>query len=179
MMAPDPILVVENLTMRFGGRVAIDALSFEARHGDITAISGTNGGGKTTEFDCFTGVCCPTGGGIAVRRQDGTRDALHRLIRHRIGKHARVARIFRNIRLFGGTTVIDDPTVAPHNRLMREDGRTASAPMGPGPFRHREAAAVERARPAGPLRSGPARRRPGRLAALGRRAAAGDRARCA
>jgi len=146
MSAPDPILIVTDLTMRFGGLVAIDKLSFEAQRGDITAIIGPNGAGKTTVFNCLTGFYRPTGGSIVIRHADGTTYALHRLAQHRIAKHARVARTFQNIRLFGGMTVLENLMVAQHNRLMREGGRTPFALMGFGPFQKREAAAVERAR---------------------------------
>jgi branched-chain amino acid transport system ATP-binding protein len=146
MTAPDPILVVEDLTMRFGGLVAIDTLSFEAARGDITAIIGPNGAGKTTVFNCLTGFYRPTDGSIVIRHADGTAYPLHRLVQHRIAKHARVARTFQNIRLFGGMTVLENLMVAQHNRLMGEGGRTPFALMGFGPFQKREAAAVERAR---------------------------------
>jgi branched-chain amino acid transport system ATP-binding protein len=146
MTAPDPILVVEGLTMRFGGLIAIDALSFEAERGDITAIIGPNGAGKTTVFNCLTGFYRPTGGSIVIRHADGTEYALHRLVQHRIAKHARVARTFQNIRLFGGMTALENLMVAQHNRLMGEGGRTPFALMGFGAFQKREAAAVERAR---------------------------------
>src|SRR5262249_36490777 len=62
MMAapPVPLLSVEHLTMRFGGLVAIDDLSFSANRGEITAIIGPNGAGKTTVFNCITGFYKPT-----------------------------------------------------------------------------------------------------------------------
>ena len=56
------LLQVEHLTMRFGGLVAIDDLSFEAARGEITAIIGPNGAGKTTVFNCITGFYKPTSG---------------------------------------------------------------------------------------------------------------------
>ena len=62
----DEILRVEHLTMRFGGLVAVDGLSFSARRGDITAIIGPNGAGKTTVFNCITGFYKPTEGRIAL-----------------------------------------------------------------------------------------------------------------
>ena len=51
----DPLLVVEHLTMRFGGLVAINKLSFTVGRGDITALIGPNGAGKSTFFNCVTG----------------------------------------------------------------------------------------------------------------------------
>ena len=54
------ILQVEHLTMRFGGLLAIDDLSFTARRNDITALIGPNGAGKTTVFNCITGFYKPT-----------------------------------------------------------------------------------------------------------------------
>ena len=50
----DPVLTVEHLTMRFGGLVAVNDLSFEAGRGDITGLIGPNGAGKTTVFNCIT-----------------------------------------------------------------------------------------------------------------------------
>ena len=58
-----PLLQVEHLTMRFGGLVAVDDLSFTARDREITAIIGPNGAGKTTVFNCLTGFYRPDVGG--------------------------------------------------------------------------------------------------------------------
>ena len=58
----DPLLVVEHLTMRFGGLVAVSDLSFQVGRGDITALIGPNGAGKTTVFNCVTGFYKPTEG---------------------------------------------------------------------------------------------------------------------
>ncbi len=65
--APDTLLRVEHLTMRFGGLVAVDDLSFEVRHGTITALIGPNGAGKTTVFNCITGFYKPSEGRLALR----------------------------------------------------------------------------------------------------------------
>ncbi len=65
-MASDPILAVNQLTMRFGGLLAIDGLSFDAQRGEITALIGPNGAGKTTVFNCVTGFYEPTSGSIRV-----------------------------------------------------------------------------------------------------------------
>ena len=69
---PSPLLHVEHMTMRFGGLIAIDDLSFRAAHTDITAIIGPNGAGKTTLFNCLTGFYKPSEGMISLTHQDGT-----------------------------------------------------------------------------------------------------------
>ena len=56
------LLSVENLTMKFGGLIAIDNLSFSADESQITSIIGPNGAGKTTLFNCLTGFYKPTAG---------------------------------------------------------------------------------------------------------------------
>ena len=63
-----PLLIVEHLTMRFGGLVAINDLSFTAKTGDITALIGPNGAGKTTVFNCITGFYKPTVGRMALHK---------------------------------------------------------------------------------------------------------------
>jgi branched-chain amino acid transport system ATP-binding protein len=64
--AADIVLRVEHLSMRFGGLVAVDNLSFEAKGGEITALIGPNGAGKTTVFNCITGFYKPSEGRIAL-----------------------------------------------------------------------------------------------------------------
>src|SRR5215472_9774807 len=118
----DTLLSVEHLTMRFGGLVAIDNLSFVARHGEITALIGPNGAGKTTVFNCITGFYKPHVGRIglchgepalwgaldtltasgrrSVRRGDGALFSLERMPDFLVADEARVARTFQNIRLF-------------------------------------------------------------------------------
>ena len=140
------LLRVEHLTMRFGGLVAVDDLSFDAREGEITALIGPNGAGKTTVFNCITGFYKPTEGRLALRhgaasawdgletltdsgkrRLLGTDGALHLLERmpdYLVAQQARVARTFRNIRLFPGMTVLENLLVAQHNRLMLASGYT-------------------------------------------------------
>ena len=73
MNVPASILRVEHLTMRFGGLVAVDDLSFETRSGAITALIGPNGAGKTTVFNCITGFYKPTEGMITLRKDGGSR----------------------------------------------------------------------------------------------------------
>ena len=67
----DPLLKVENLTMRFGGLVAINALSFAVGRGEITALIGPNGAGKTTVFNCITGFYKPTEGRMGLALEPG------------------------------------------------------------------------------------------------------------
>ena len=64
----NPLLVVEHLTMRFGGLVAVNDLTFQVGRGDITALIGPNGAGKTTVFNCVTGFYKPTEGRLALAR---------------------------------------------------------------------------------------------------------------
>ncbi|MBZ0140347.1 MAG: ATP-binding cassette domain-containing protein, partial [Pseudorhodoplanes sp.] len=87
-----PILSVEHLTMRFGGLVAVDDVSFAARRGDITALIGPNGAGKTTVFNCITGFYTPTVGMIRLAHPTGEIFLLERLLDFRISQIARVAR---------------------------------------------------------------------------------------
>ncbi len=141
-----PLLAVEHLTMRFGGLVAVDALSFRAERGDITALIGPNGAGKTTVFNCITGFYKPTAGMIRLEHADGGVFLLERLLDFRVAQVARVARTFQNIRLFPGMTVLENLMVAQHNALMVASGYTVLGLLGIGGYRASERAAVERAR---------------------------------
>jgi branched-chain amino acid transport system ATP-binding protein len=143
--ARDPILTVEHLTMRFGGLVAVNDLSFEAGRGDITALIGPNGAGKTTVFNCITGFYKPTEGMITLRHADGSADLLERLPGHRIAWKAKVARTFQNIRLFSGMTVLENLLVAQHNPLMIASGFTFLGVLGIGGYARAELQAIEKA----------------------------------
>ncbi len=139
-----PLIEVEHLTMRFGGLVAVDDVSFTARPREITAIIGPNGAGKTTVFNCITGFYKPTVGRLTLR---GDRDyLLERMLGHEIGQKAKVARTFQNIRLFPGMTVLENLLVAQHNKLMRASGMTVFGLLGLKSFRTAEANAVDLAR---------------------------------
>lgn len=142
----NPVLRVEFLTMRFGGLVAIDALSFDAGRTDITAIIGPNGAGKTTVFNCITGFYKPTEGMVTLDRGDGKKFLLERMDDHTIARRAGVARTFQNIRLFGGMTVLENLLVAQHNPLMLASGFTLGGLFGLAGFRRAEKEAIERAR---------------------------------
>ncbi|MCB1474201.1 MAG: ATP-binding cassette domain-containing protein [Rhodobiaceae bacterium] len=141
-----PVLNVEHLTMRFGGLVAIDDLSFQVVPGDITAIIGPNGAGKTTVFNCITGFYKPTEGMLTLRHASGKSFLLERMFDHQIASVAHVARTFQNIRLFGGMTVLENLLIAQHNTLMRASGFTIAGLFGAGGFRRAERKAIEKAR---------------------------------
>jgi branched-chain amino acid transport system ATP-binding protein len=142
----NPVLDVQHLTMRFGGLVAVNDLSFRAGRGDITALIGPNGAGKTTVFNCITGFYKPTEGMIALQRDSGAPLLLERLPGHSINWHGKVARTFQNIRLFSGMTVLENLLVAQHNPLMFASGFTLLGILGIGGYRTAERRAIERAR---------------------------------
>ncbi|WP_199085858.1 ABC transporter ATP-binding protein [Bosea sp. ASV33] len=140
------LLEVEQVTMRFGGLTAVNALTFEARKGDITALIGPNGAGKTTVFNCITGFYKPTQGVISLNHDDGSTYLLERMPDFRISWKAKVARTFQNIRLFGGMTVLENLLVAQHNPLMAASGFTFLGVLGIGGYKAREKEAIEKAK---------------------------------
>jgi len=140
-----PLIEVEHLTMRFGGLLAVDDVSFAAWPGQITAVIGPNGAGKTTLYNCITGFYKPTVGRLTLREGDRTW-LLERMLGFEIGQKARVARTFQNIRLFGGMTVLENLLVAQHNKLMRASGWSLLGLAGVRGFREAEAVAIELAR---------------------------------
>ncbi|MBN9600007.1 MAG: ABC transporter ATP-binding protein [Afipia sp.] len=140
------ILEVMHLSMRFGGIVAINDLSFSVKRGDITALIGPNGAGKTTVFNCITGFYKPTTGMLRLTHGDGREFLLERLFDYRVSKNAKVARTFQNIRLFAGMTALENLMVAQHNPLMRASGYTLLGLIGAPGFRNAENDAIERAK---------------------------------
>jgi branched-chain amino acid transport system ATP-binding protein len=166
--APDAVLRVEHLRMRFGGLVAINDLTFEARAGEITALIGPNGAGKTTVFNCITGFYKPTEGRIALRHgapeawrlletltdsgrrslrgPEGALYLLERMPDYLVTQKAKVARTFQNIRLFPGMTVLENLLVAQHNTLMLASGFTLLGVLGFPHYARAEKAAIEKAR---------------------------------
>jgi branched-chain amino acid transport system ATP-binding protein len=133
------------LTMRFGGLIAIDDLSFAAYRGEITAIIGPNGAGKTTVFNCLTGFYKPSTGHLAMHLDDEVL-RLERIAGFRIARRAGIARTFQNIRLFAGMTVLENLIVAQHNRLMAASAFSIAGLFGLPRYRAAERAALERAR---------------------------------
>jgi branched-chain amino acid transport system ATP-binding protein len=167
-MDAQALLAVEHLTMRFGGLVAVNDLSFVAARGAITALIGPNGAGKTTVFNCITGFYHPTEGRLALihgaadtwgelealtrrgnrslRGAGGELFLLERMPEYLITQRARVARTFQNIRLFGGMTVLENLLVAQHNPLMVASGYTLLGLLGIGRYAVSERAAIDKAR---------------------------------
>jgi branched-chain amino acid transport system ATP-binding protein len=164
----DNLLCVDHLTMRFGGLVAVDDLSFMAEQNRITALIGPNGAGKTTVFNCITGFYKPSEGRIGLRHGDaamwselealtdsgerrltratGTLYQLERMPEYLVTQQARVARTFQNIRLFPGMTVLENLLVAQHNRLMLASGYTLLGILGFPSYGVAERAAIDKAR---------------------------------
>ena len=128
------VLHVENVTMQFGGVVAVNNLSMDINEGEIVALIGPNGAGKTTAFNCITGVYEPTNGrvdymgktivenypsGRMKRAYAGENAGLYtkKIVRtpDRITSLG-IARTFQNIRLFKSQTVFNNVLIAMHMR---------------------------------------------------------------
>jgi branched-chain amino acid transport system ATP-binding protein len=152
-MAPSPLpaaagetlLSVEHLTMRFGGLVAVEDVTFTAKRRQITGVIGPNGAGKTTLFNCITGFYKPTVGRITLIPEAGETLLLEQMAGYMIGQKARVARTFQNIRLFPGMSALENLMVAQHNKLMRASGFTFLGLLGFPGYRQAEAEAKEKA----------------------------------
>ena len=110
------ILEINHLSMKFGGLVAIDDVSFNVEKNTITSLIGPNGAGKTTVFNCITGFYKPTVGEILLNSDK--KFYLERMNDFTIPQKAKVARTFQNIRLFPQMTVLENLIVAQHNKLM-------------------------------------------------------------
>jgi branched-chain amino acid transport system ATP-binding protein len=144
-LASDTLLSVEHLTMRFGGLVAVEEVTFEAKRRQITGVIGPNGAGKTTLFNCITGFYKPTVGRISLHREDGQTFLLEQMDGYLIGQKAHVARTFQNIRLFPGMSALENLMVAQHNKLMLASGFTFLGLLGLPSYRRAEAEAKEKA----------------------------------
>jgi branched-chain amino acid transport system ATP-binding protein len=140
------LLDVENLTMRFGGVVAVDKMTFQAQAREITGVIGPNGAGKTTLFNCLTGFYRPSSGRTQLTHEDGKSFRLERMPGFRIAREARVVRTFQNIRLFGGMTVLENLMVAQHAALMRASLFSIAGLLGFANYKSAERTAIERAR---------------------------------
>ena len=130
------VLKMENITMQFGGVVAINNLSLEVNQGEIVALIGPNGAGKTTAFNCITGVYEPTNGmvyfhgkpivvnhpqGKMIKQYGGINGDLYKdkkPVVHTPDKitHMGIARTFQNIRLFKSQTAFENVLIGTHLR---------------------------------------------------------------
>ena len=130
------VLEVENVTMQFGGVVAVDNLNMVVNTGEIVALIGPNGAGKTTAFNVITGVYQPTNGRVAFREETIIRNhpqgRMKKLYKGEIGEYYTkervlaptpdyitslgMARTFQNIRLWKTQTVFDNVLIAKHHQ---------------------------------------------------------------
>ncbi|MEW2502552.1 ABC transporter ATP-binding protein [Amycolatopsis sp. NPDC047767] len=99
------LLKVDDVTVRFGGLVALDGVSFDIRRGEILGLIGPNGAGKTTCFNAMTGVYRPTSGQVLLEDKP-----LGKASRHAITQLG-IARTFQNIRLFSEMTALENVVV--------------------------------------------------------------------
>jgi branched-chain amino acid transport system ATP-binding protein len=106
--APNAVLVVEDLTIRFGGLTAVDGLSFEVLEGEVLSLIGPNGAGKTTAFNAITGYIQPDGGAIAYRGA-----TLNGLKPNQIAELG-VVRTFQKTSVFTGQSVLDNILLGLH-----------------------------------------------------------------
>ena len=107
-MSAEALLRVSDLTLRFGGITALAGLGLEIREGETLAVIGPNGSGKTSLFNCITGLYRPTSGAIAFKGE-----SLLGLSPDRITARG-VARTFQNLRLFFNMTVLDNLLLGRH-----------------------------------------------------------------
>lgn len=136
-MSQAHVLQLENVTMQFGGVVAVNDLSLEVNQGEIVALIGPNGAGKTTAFNCITGVYEPTNGRISFCEQpmveNFPKGKMQKLYAgENKGKFTHtlnptpdkitqlgIARTFQNIRLFSKLSVLDNVLIAKHMRAKQ------------------------------------------------------------
>ncbi|HWA08263.1 MAG TPA: ABC transporter ATP-binding protein [Opitutaceae bacterium] len=112
-----PLLQLHQVTVRFGGLTAVNAVDLAVGPGELVGLIGPNGAGKTTVFNVITGVYPPTDGTAAFAGHDLAGRAIHQIAA--LG----IARTFQNIRLFGNLSVFDNVRVA------------CNLHRGTGPFR--------------------------------------------
>lgn len=112
-----PLLSVQHLSLSFGNIRAVDDLSFVARAGEITALVGPDGAGKTSVLNCITGLGRAVTGRIELFCGRRTPFLLERMEHCRIARDARVVHTFRNPRLFARMTVLDNIILAQNSRL--------------------------------------------------------------
>ena len=110
-MTPEaPLLSVRDLSVRFGGIVALDGISFDVRAGEICGVIGPNGAGKTTLFNCLSRLYVPQRGSIAFAGHDLLCAPRHAMAGFGIG------RTFQNVALFAAMSVAENVMVGRHCR---------------------------------------------------------------
>lgn len=108
------MLYVENVTVKFGGLVAVDNVTLEVREHEIVGLIGPNGAGKTTLFNSITNIHKPTSGRI-VFDTGKEKKILSNFPTHAI-IHSGIARTFQNVRLFQKLTVLENVLVGLHSK---------------------------------------------------------------
>ena len=111
------LLSVREVTLRFGGIVALDAVSFDVQKGTVSGLIGPNGAGKTTVFNVITRLYAPDAGTVELDGEDLLRTPPHGIVGRGI------ARTFQNINLFRSMSVLENVLVGGHS-LGRSAGET-------------------------------------------------------
>jgi branched-chain amino acid transport system ATP-binding protein len=132
----EKLLVTTDLTVKFGGLTALDAVTFDIRRGEILGLIGPNGAGKTTCFNAITGVYRASSGSVMF---DGA--PLGRIKRHEITRRG-IARTFQNIRLWGEMTALENVIVGTD---ARHKTSVPGALLRSARHRREERDAIERA----------------------------------
>ncbi len=104
------LLAVRDVTLRFGGIVALDGVSFDVQQGHISGLIGPNGAGKTTAFNVITRLYKPDSGEVEFDGESLLRQAPHRIVTKGI------ARTFQNIQLFRTMSVLENVLIGAHSR---------------------------------------------------------------
>ena len=113
-LTPTPLLEVKNVSMRFGGIVALDGVSFDMAEGQIVGLIGPNGAGKTTLFNCVSRLYTPSEGDLLFQGQSIIRNTPHHVASLGIG------RTFQNLALFPTMTVLQNVMVGVHARTRSD-----------------------------------------------------------
>ena len=100
------VLVVDNISVQFGGHIAVNDVSLSVKPGTITGLIGPNGAGKTTLFNVISGLLTPTNGSVHFMGQEITNLAPHK--RARLG----IGRTFQRLELFNSLSVVDNIRVS-------------------------------------------------------------------
>jgi len=111
----DPIVVVDQVVLRFGGVTSLAGVSLSQQRGEILAVIGPNGAGKTSLFNCLTGVYTPQSGSITFRSKDRGPVGLVGRKPSRVN-HLGIARTFQTSRLFNALSAYDNIKIGVESR---------------------------------------------------------------